>query len=201
MRVVDPHALHERILYEQIRARLRVEPLESQRYLFPLLVEVDLAMVPNWMDSPRGEGRLMMAWASMYLLIDDPVQKPSQVVWSRMNCASPGVSTTCPPDSSMWRHMAPCHRSWRTASSAAEADFTAVATITGLQPDTSYHYAVQIDGGDWNYSDRQQFHTFVPSGGSSRFRVAFGGGAGLALGLAFPLTMASRAACLAATRS
>ena len=66
----------------------------------------------------------------------------------------------------------------RAASSAAEADYTAVATITGLQPDTSYHYAVQIDGGDWNYSDRQQFHTFVPSGRSSRFRVAFGGGAG-----------------------
>ncbi|MDC3378716.1 DNA mismatch repair endonuclease MutL [Planctomycetota bacterium] len=40
LRIVDPHALHERILYEQIRARLESEPLESQRFLFPQIVEV-----------------------------------------------------------------------------------------------------------------------------------------------------------------
>ncbi|MCA8949632.1 MAG: hypothetical protein KDE27_09030 [Planctomycetes bacterium] len=39
------------------------------------LVEVDMAMVPNWMDSPRGEGRLMMAWANMLLLDSDPQQR------------------------------------------------------------------------------------------------------------------------------
>ncbi|MCR9245966.1 MAG: hypothetical protein NXI31_13115 [bacterium] len=39
------------------------------------LVEVDLAMVPNWMDSPRGEGRLLMALANMLLLLDDPAKR------------------------------------------------------------------------------------------------------------------------------
>jgi len=40
MRLVDPHALHERILYEEIRERLREEQLESQRFLFPQIVDV-----------------------------------------------------------------------------------------------------------------------------------------------------------------
>ena len=40
LRIVDPHALHERILYEQIVTRLAEEPLESQTFLFPLVVEV-----------------------------------------------------------------------------------------------------------------------------------------------------------------
>ena len=43
LRIVDPHALHERILYEQILERLKHEPLESQRFLFPILVELEPA--------------------------------------------------------------------------------------------------------------------------------------------------------------
>jgi len=39
IRLVDPHALHERILYQEIVTRFRSEPLESQRFLFPLVVE------------------------------------------------------------------------------------------------------------------------------------------------------------------
>jgi DNA mismatch repair protein MutL len=39
LRLVDPHALHERILYQEIVERFRSEPLESQRFLFPLVVE------------------------------------------------------------------------------------------------------------------------------------------------------------------
>ncbi len=38
LRILDPHALHERILYEQIRERLGREPLESQQLLFPQIV-------------------------------------------------------------------------------------------------------------------------------------------------------------------
>ncbi len=34
------------------------------------LLQIDLTQVPNWMDSPRAEGRLFMAWASMLLLLD-----------------------------------------------------------------------------------------------------------------------------------
>ena len=40
LRILDPHALHERILYEEILARLSAGRLESQRFLFPLVVRV-----------------------------------------------------------------------------------------------------------------------------------------------------------------
>jgi DNA mismatch repair protein MutL len=41
-RLVDPHALHERLLYDQILARFASGgPLESQRLLFPLVLEAD----------------------------------------------------------------------------------------------------------------------------------------------------------------
>jgi DNA mismatch repair protein MutL len=40
MLVVDQHALHERILFEQLKARLRSGPLESQRLLVPEPVEL-----------------------------------------------------------------------------------------------------------------------------------------------------------------
>ncbi|MGE3173922.1 MAG: hypothetical protein AB7O97_14955 [Planctomycetota bacterium] len=35
------------------------------------LLQVDLAQQPGFVDSPRGEGRLMAAWANMLLLLDD----------------------------------------------------------------------------------------------------------------------------------
>jgi DNA mismatch repair protein MutL len=38
--IVDQHALHERILYEQFRARVADQPLESQRLLLPEVVRV-----------------------------------------------------------------------------------------------------------------------------------------------------------------
>lgn len=40
LRILDPHALHERILYEEVLARLAAGPLESQRFLFPQVIEV-----------------------------------------------------------------------------------------------------------------------------------------------------------------
>jgi hypothetical protein len=39
------------------------------------LLEIDLAQVPNRIDSPRGEGRLMMAWSNMLMLLDDPFDR------------------------------------------------------------------------------------------------------------------------------
>ncbi len=39
------------------------------------LVEVDQALVPNWMDTPRAEGRLQMAWSNSLRLLDDPVAR------------------------------------------------------------------------------------------------------------------------------
>jgi DNA mismatch repair protein MutL len=38
--IIDQHALHERILYEQLRQRLTTGPLESQRLLLPETLEV-----------------------------------------------------------------------------------------------------------------------------------------------------------------
>jgi len=38
--IIDQHALHERILYEQLRRRLTAGPLESQRLLLPETLEV-----------------------------------------------------------------------------------------------------------------------------------------------------------------
>ncbi|MFQ5490363.1 MAG: DNA mismatch repair endonuclease MutL [Phycisphaerae bacterium] len=38
--IIDQHALHERVIYEQLRARITSGPLESQRLLLPETVEV-----------------------------------------------------------------------------------------------------------------------------------------------------------------
>jgi DNA mismatch repair protein MutL len=40
LRIVDPHALHERLLFDEIVARLAAGRLESQRLLFPIVLEV-----------------------------------------------------------------------------------------------------------------------------------------------------------------
>jgi DNA mismatch repair protein MutL len=40
MLVIDQHALHERILFEQLKARIRSGPLETQRLLIPEPVEL-----------------------------------------------------------------------------------------------------------------------------------------------------------------
>lgn len=39
------------------------------------LAEVDKSYVPGWVDSPRAEGRLGMAWANMYLLMDSAADR------------------------------------------------------------------------------------------------------------------------------
>src|SRR5262249_35662182 len=39
------------------------------------LLEIDLAQVPDRIDSPRAEGRLGMAWANMLLLLDNPMDR------------------------------------------------------------------------------------------------------------------------------
>jgi len=55
-------------------------------------------------------------------------------------------------------------------------DFTAVAAVRGLKPDTRYYYKLLVDG---NIEPRLwSFRTFPASGTKSRFWIGFGGGAG-----------------------
>lgn len=65
----------------------------------------------------------------------------------------------------------------RVVRSTRDADFTAEVLVDGLKPLTEYHYAVLVDGqrGD----DRVfTFRTTAKKGASTKFRIAFGGGAG-----------------------
>lgn len=58
----------------------------------------------------------------------------------------------------------------------AENDYTAILTIDGLEPDTRYYYQVYFNG--IQPTPVYSFKTFPEPGASSRFSVAFGGGAG-----------------------
>ncbi len=57
-------------------------------------------------------------------------------------------------------------------------DFTAVAKISGLQPDTEYFYQVEIDGRVVALDSKPSFRTFPAPGAKGKFEVGFGGGAG-----------------------
>lgn len=57
-------------------------------------------------------------------------------------------------------------------------DFTAVAVVNGLHPDTEYKYAVRIHGFSYNVALEQKFRTLPAKGTPSKFTIAFGGGAG-----------------------
>lgn len=63
------------------------------------------------------------------------------------------------------------------AMSRAEDDFTTVVTVDGLKPQTEYRYAVSLNGHVY-LRPEYQFETPAAAGRASRFRIAFGGGAG-----------------------
>jgi alkaline phosphatase D len=64
-------------------------------------------------------------------------------------------------------------------SSRAEDDYTAEVAVTGLAPDTHYHYAVILDGGARTIQTvHQHFRTFPEAGEPARFQIAFGGCSG-----------------------
>ncbi len=60
----------------------------------------------------------------------------------------------------------------------AGRDYTAVAEVGRLQPDTAYYYDVLLKGRSAFDGERPSFRTFPPAGQSGRFRIGFGGGAG-----------------------
>lgn len=65
-----------------------------------------------------------------------------------------------------------------SARTRAEANYTAVAEVTGLKPDTEYSYLVAIDGVTASEPANPSFRTYPEAGSPARFSVAFGGGAG-----------------------
>jgi hypothetical protein len=56
-------------------AQLALTGSHALRAVLKDLLEIDLTQVPGRIDSPRAEGRLGMAWANMYLLLDDPADR------------------------------------------------------------------------------------------------------------------------------
>ena len=57
-------------------------------------------------------------------------------------------------------------------------DFTAVAEVAGLKPDTEYAYSIKLGDKDCVADNKQQFRTLPAKGAASKFVIAFGGGAG-----------------------
>ncbi|MCS1412071.1 MAG: Alkaline phosphatase D [Verrucomicrobia subdivision 3 bacterium] len=61
----------------------------------------------------------------------------------------------------------------------ARNDYTGVARLDGLSSNTSYFYRIEINGEPATGSgNNHQFQTFASPGEHTKFRVAFGGGAG-----------------------
>ena len=69
------------------------------------------------------------------------------------------------------------HTGKKVTSSASE-DYTAVATIDGLSPNTEYEYSIMLDGKTAALEFKQQFRTLESKGKPTKFTLAFGGGAG-----------------------
>ena len=70
-------------------------------------------------------------------------------------------------------------RSWSgSGRTSKQRDYTCSVALDGLPPDTELAYRVTIDGEPANTVGRCRFRTLPPVGKGSRFRVAFGGGAG-----------------------
>ena len=59
----------------------------------------------------------------------------------------------------------------------ADADYTGILQAQGLQPNTRYHYQIQVDGVAAP-SASGSFHTFAAPGSPTQIRLAFGGGSG-----------------------
>lgn len=71
----------------------------------------------------------------------------------------------------------PLHRSGPVRTWARE-DYTAVATVSGLKPETVYHYRLQLNGQPCETVYPLTFRTLAAAGDSAAFVIAFGGGAG-----------------------
>ena len=65
-----------------------------------------------------------------------------------------------------------------TVFTDADRDYTAVAEVERLKPDTVYHYDLLVNGKPVLGAKLPSFRTFPPAESAARFQVGFGGGAG-----------------------
>ena len=66
----------------------------------------------------------------------------------------------------------------KAVESDPDEDFTAVANVSGLNPETKYAYTIKLNGNDCVMENKQEFRTLPAKGTKSKFAIAFGGGAG-----------------------
>ncbi|MCF7708160.1 MAG: alkaline phosphatase D family protein [Verrucomicrobia bacterium] len=59
----------------------------------------------------------------------------------------------------------------------ADADFTALMDVKGLEPSTAYHYDILVNGKQIQRPERRRFRTFPAKHQKAKFSVGFGGGA------------------------
>jgi len=92
----------------------------------------------------------------------------SAKIWVRTSQAAE-VSVALQPDSGI---------SATTAQATKESDYTAIVKISGLAPSTDYEFNVIVDGQASSHDRPAQFTTASRNGQPTKFRLAFGGGAG-----------------------
>ena len=64
------------------------------------------------------------------------------------------------------------------ARTSAEIDYTVIVELQGLEPGTTFHYDVTVDGESVLAPDHPSFRTFPSRATPVQFEIGFGGGAG-----------------------
>ncbi|MFT5526420.1 MAG: alkaline phosphatase D, partial [Pirellulaceae bacterium] len=131
------------------------------QHLFKPLVETEefktlLASVRNVPIQGPMMGNATATSASIWLRTAGPSKV--QILYGDKQAASPATS--------------------RTVETTAEKDFTAVVKLDGLTPKTMYTYQIVIDGQTDKTHLPASFVTAPVKGEPTKFRFAFGGGAG-----------------------
>ncbi len=91
--IIDQHVAHERILFEQIAARLARGPLESQRLLTPVVLDAGAGGAP---DPAVARGRAGACSASIWPISAAPASSvagvPALLDWTQCEAALRAVS-------------------------------------------------------------------------------------------------------------
>jgi DNA mismatch repair protein MutL len=139
--IIDQHALHERLLHDRIRHRLDQAPLETQRLLVPVIVDLspaELAILPaaQWAFARlgielEGFGGTTVALRAFPLLLGRA--DPASVVHDLLAAAAAG---DFPDQAALLTHLAnvmACHAAVRAGQPLAESEMRdLVDAVTGL---------------------------------------------------------------------